>query len=180
MHIYADDHFIPLGATIRECITAIYSVVIKQCECSIVTKISKGIASRETTRFLKLMISKTQRSWRQFCDVTTTGSFQTGLETIICRRLQGPSQLSTPLYSQLILRIYAAMNRLGGGAKTEFAPGAGIPRCATGRERTQNFNPRRTLVSLLSSWSIPKAHGHFGCHCSFIKCLFSTQESHCF
>jgi len=32
-----------------------------------------------------------------------------------------------PLYAQLILRIYAAMNRLGGGAKTEFAPGRGKP-----------------------------------------------------
>ena len=42
-------------------------------------------------------------------------SFQTVLETNICRRLRGPSQLSTPLYSQLILRIYAAMNGLGGG-----------------------------------------------------------------
>jgi len=48
-------------------------------------------------------------------------------ETTICRRLQGPSQLSTPLYSQLILRIYAAMNGLGGGAKTEFVPGRGKP-----------------------------------------------------
>ena len=42
------------------------------------------------------MISKIQRSWRQICDVTTTGTFQTGLETTICRWLQGPSQLSTP------------------------------------------------------------------------------------
>ena len=43
------------------------------------------------------MISKIQKSWRQFCDITITGSFQTGLETTICRRSQGPSQLSTPL-----------------------------------------------------------------------------------
>jgi len=51
-----------------------------------------------------------------------------GLETTMCRRLQGPSQLSTPLYSQLILRIYAAMNGMGGGvAKTGFAPGRGKP-----------------------------------------------------
>ena len=56
------------------------------------------------------MISKIQKSWCQFCDITITGSFQTGLETTICRLLQGPSQLSMPLYSQLILRIYAAMN----------------------------------------------------------------------
>jgi len=32
-----------------------------------------------------------------------------------------------PLYSQLIFRIYAAMNRLGGGAITEFAPGRWKP-----------------------------------------------------
>jgi len=73
------------------------------------------------------MISKIQRSGRRFCDVTITGSFQTGLETTMSRRLQGPSQLSTPLYSQLILRIDAARNGLGGGAKTEFAPGRGKP-----------------------------------------------------
>ena len=73
------------------------------------------------------MISKIQRSWRQFCDVKITGSFQTGIETTACRRLQDPSQLSTSLDSQLILRIYAAMNGLGGGAKTEFAPGRGKP-----------------------------------------------------
>jgi len=41
-----------LVATIRECITANWSVVIKQFECSIVTKISEGMASRETIRFL--------------------------------------------------------------------------------------------------------------------------------
>ena len=77
------------------------------------------------------MISKIQRSRRQFCDVTITVSFQTGRDTTICRRLQGPSQLSTPFYSQLILRIHATMNGLGGGAKTEFAPGRGNPRYAT-------------------------------------------------
>jgi len=47
-------HFISLVTTIRECITAIWSVVIKQFECSIVTKISEGIATRETIRFLSL------------------------------------------------------------------------------------------------------------------------------
>jgi len=42
------------------------------------------------------MISTIQRSRprRQFCDVTTTGSFQTGLETTICRRLQDKTTLS--------------------------------------------------------------------------------------
>ena len=41
--------------------------------------------------------------------------------------MQGPSQLSTPLYFQLILHIYAATNGLGGGAKTEFVPGRWKP-----------------------------------------------------
>jgi len=39
----------------------------------------------------------------------------------------GPESAFDALLSQLILRIYAAMNRLGGGAKTEFAPGCGKP-----------------------------------------------------
>jgi len=110
-----------LVATIRECIAAVWSVVIKQFECSIVTKISEGIASQKTIRFItlrQLTVSKIQRSLLQLCDVTITGSFQTSLEINICRRLQGPSQLSTPLYSQYILCIYAAMKGLGGGAKT--------------------------------------------------------------
>jgi len=87
------------------------------------------------------MISKMQRSRRQFCDVTITGSFQTGLETSICRRLHASSQLSTPLYSQLILRICAAMNGLGGGVKTEFAPGRGKPqvRIRLGHARLETF-----------------------------------------
>ena len=45
--------------------------------------------------------------------------------------MRGPSQLSTPHYSQLTLRIYAAKNGLGGGAKTDFALGAGKPSYAT-------------------------------------------------
>jgi len=39
----------------------------------------------------------------------------------------GPESAFDALYSQLILRISAAMNGLGGGAKTEFAPGCGKP-----------------------------------------------------
>ena len=45
--------------------------------------------------------------------------------------MQGPSQLSTPLYSQLILCNYAVTNGLGGGAQTEFTSGKGNPRYAT-------------------------------------------------
>jgi len=37
------------------------------------------------------------------------------------------SQLSTPLYSQLTLRIYAGMNELGGGTQTNFVPTHGKP-----------------------------------------------------
>ena len=40
--------------------------------------------------------------------------------------MQGSSQLSTLLYSQL-LRIYAATNRLGGAPKLTLSPGAGSP-----------------------------------------------------
>ena len=43
----------------------LWSAVVKQIECSIVTKLLEGIASRETIRFLTLrylMISKIQRS----------------------------------------------------------------------------------------------------------------------
>jgi len=118
MQILADDQgtfclflrFISLVATIR--------TYYRNLECRNTTawKINRdrnfkvGIASRKTIRFLTLpwiMISKIQRSWRQFCDVTVTWSFQTGLETIA-------------VYT---LRIYAVMNGLGGGAKTDFVPG---------------------------------------------------------
>jgi len=47
-------HFISLVATNREYIAAIWSVVINHFVCSIVTKISDGIASRKTIRFLTL------------------------------------------------------------------------------------------------------------------------------
>jgi len=75
------------------------------------------------------MISKIQKSWRQFCDITITRSFQTGLETttVYAGDCRARVELSMPLYSQLILRIYAAMNGQGGGGKTEFAPGRGKP-----------------------------------------------------
>ena len=41
--------------------------------------------------------------------------------------MRGPTQLSTLLYSQLILRICAATNGLGGGAQTVVVPGRGNP-----------------------------------------------------
>jgi len=50
------------------------------------------------------MISTIQRSRppRQFCDVTATGSFQTGLETTICRRLQDKTTLSLKTRNRLM------------------------------------------------------------------------------
>jgi len=73
-------------------------------------------------RFLTLrylMISKLQRSWRQLCGVTITVSFQTGLETPTCRRLQGPSQLSTPFIpNSFFASLLPWTGWVGGGAKT--------------------------------------------------------------
>jgi len=68
------------------------------------------------------MMAKIQRSWRQFRDVTVTWSSQADLETTICGARV--SFAWTPLYIQLILRIYAAT---GGGVKTDFAPGRRKP-----------------------------------------------------
>ena len=42
--------------------------------------------------------------------------------------MQGPSQFSMPLYSQLILRIYATTNRLRGGAQIGFVAGSEKPK----------------------------------------------------
>jgi len=39
----------------------------------------------------------------------------------------GPNQLSLPFHSQFTLRIYTAMNGLGGRAKTDFVPGRRNP-----------------------------------------------------
>ena len=118
-------HFISLVATIRECITASWSVVLKQFECSIVTKILQEIASRETIRLLTLrylMISKIQRSWRQFCDVTITGSFQMGLETNCRARISFRRPFIPNSFFASMLPWRAG---LVGGAKTELAPGRG-------------------------------------------------------
>jgi len=41
--------------------------------------------------------------------------------------MAGPESAFDALYYQLILRIYAAMNGLGGGTKPVFAPGRGKP-----------------------------------------------------
>jgi len=47
--------------------------------------------------------------------------------------MRSTSQLSTPLYSQLTLRIYAATKGLGWGApKLTLSTGAGNPGYATG------------------------------------------------
>jgi len=78
------------------------------------------------------MISKIQKSWRQLCDVTITGGFQAGLETTICRRMQGPSQLSTPFYSYSFFTSTLPWTGWVGAPKLSLPPGAGNPRYATG------------------------------------------------
>jgi len=65
------------------------------------------------------MISEIERPWRHIHIKFLDGSRNV--------YMQGPSQLSTPLYSQLILHIFAATTRLGGAAQTDFVPGSGKP-----------------------------------------------------
>jgi len=57
------------------------------------------------------MIFKILRYWRWYRNVTVIWSFQTGLEKTTVQA--GPGQLSTLLYSQLILNIHAANERAG-------------------------------------------------------------------
>jgi len=98
-------------------------------------------------------MSKIQRSRYQFCDVTITGRFQTGLETTTCGLLRGPSQLSTLVYSQLILRIYAASatNRLGRGAQTDFVPGRWKPQVRHWVDnRAIAHHPRKSYLGVLA------------------------------
>jgi len=96
-----------------------------------VTKISEGIASCETIRFLtlrQLMISRIQRSWRQFRDVTITGSFQTSLETNICRAWVSFLRPFIPnlfFASMLPWTCWVAASKLG------LPPGVGNPRYAS-------------------------------------------------
>jgi len=44
--------------------------------------------------------------------------------------MRDPTQLFLPFYSQFTLRIYTAMNGLGGGAQTDFVPGHRKPSTA--------------------------------------------------
>jgi len=90
-----------------------------------------------TDWFAYIHYFKNIQVWKNPANAIYIATTTTNIKVVVCRilevcaftdatiRLQGPSQLSTPLYSQLILRIYAAMNGLGGDAKTEFAPGRG-------------------------------------------------------
>jgi len=80
---------------------------------------------------MMVMLSKNQRSWCQFCEVTVIWRAQIGLQTTACGRLRVPSQLSTPLYSQFTLLIYAVINGLVGGPKVILSPGTGNPSYAT-------------------------------------------------
>jgi len=45
--------------------------------------------------------------------------------------MRDPSNILTPLYSQLTLRIYAAKNGWMGAPKLALSPGAGNPTSAT-------------------------------------------------
>jgi len=64
------------------------------------------------------MISKIQKSCRQFREVTVIWNFHPGLETNIC-------WARVSFRRPLTLSIYAATSGLGGGAKTDFVPGRG-------------------------------------------------------
>jgi len=66
------------------------------------------------------MISKIQRPWRQFRDVTVICSFQTNPKSTICGAWDS---FRRPVISTL--RIFAATNGLGGGARTDFVPWRG-------------------------------------------------------
>jgi len=64
--------------------------------------------------------------------------------------MRGPTQLSTLLYSQLILRICVATNGLGGGAQTDWV---GAPkRTGWGRPNCRCPRARETLDTPLGFW----------------------------
>ena len=75
------------------------------------------------------MISKIHWSWRQFRDVIIIWSFLAGLETTI---LWGPSQLSTPIYSQSLFASMLPRTDWVVALKLSLSPGAGNPRYSTG------------------------------------------------
>jgi len=82
-------------------------------------------------------------------DVTVIRSFQTGLETTICR---ARVIFKLPLYSQIILRIYAVTNRLGGGAQNDFDPGRAKP-WVRHRKRSQTFQMMSTEIQSTTTYT---------------------------
>jgi len=74
---------------------------------------------------MKLMISKIQRSWRQFCDVTFIWSFQTGLETTI---FEAQVNFRHPFAPNSLFAFMLPRTGWVGAPKPTLSPGAGNPR----------------------------------------------------
>jgi len=114
------------------------------------------------------MICKVQRSWRPFHDVTIIRKSRQNC-------MQVTSQLSTPLHYELILRIYAATNGLGGGVKIEFVPGRGetlgMPLVAV----MCWFCECRTWVMERSMCVLQMSQGGDAVHISQLDCDFSVK-----
>ena len=125
MHIYTDDQgtfWLVFVFYFTNCYNS--RMYYRNLECGDKTVWNdQNFRGNSFTRNYYQILNSAVVSVSSFCDVTNTGSFW----------LQGPSQLSTPLYSQLILRIYAVMNRMGGAPKVILPPGAENPRYATVR-----------------------------------------------
>jgi len=75
------------------------------------------------------MISKIQKSWRQLCDVTIAGSFQTGLKTAICMTRV---RFRRPFIPNSFFASMLPWTGWVGAPKLSFSPGLGNPRYATG------------------------------------------------
>jgi len=65
-----------------ECITGVGNGANQQAECSIVSEDNFTRSDWILQTLRQLMISKIQRSWRHFSDVTVIRSCRAGLETI--------------------------------------------------------------------------------------------------
>jgi len=70
----------------------------------------------------------------------------------------GPNQLSLAFYSQFTLRINTATNGLGGGAKTDFAPGRRNPlvrHCASPATAPAAHPPRTRRTPACKAVRVP-------------------------
>ena len=88
-------------------------------------KFQGGVELRETIWFLALRYDF--QDWKVLTSIPWRHSHMKFSDGFSNKHTRGPSQLSTPLYSLLIFRIYAATNVLGGGAKTDFVAGRRKP-----------------------------------------------------